>query len=364
MGEGVYASGGELFGRNRARRLASGALSIWLLAACSDASKGITAEAALSEPADGSVLDGSTVFDAGSGPSTARPGDPGDAAALEPDAAPADSLADASLPTDSGPVGLADAGAEEPVMGTKPAGSPCLRDRECAVSNECRQGQCEQGVCVEAFRCDVPCGGDGVCFAGQCRDDGCANGLRQGDEGCDDANRKNGDGCDAQCEPEDGFVCSASTPSICVAKCGDGKIRGTEACDDGNLTGGDGCSPGCTREPGMNCVGEPSRCASGGTVCGNGVLSTPEQCDDGNTKRDDGCFDCRVELNFVCTLASPSVCTPKVICGNAQLDPGERCDDGNQADGDGCSHRCSREAGFLCEGPELGTCVLGCGFRL
>lgn len=65
-----------------------------------------------------------------------------------------------------------------------------------------------------------------------------------------------------------------------------------------------------------------------GSVCGNGLKELPEECDDSNIVDGDGCsYLCKVEKNWVCDSASPSVCS--LVCGNGIKENAEECDDGN-----------------------------------
>lgn len=53
-----------------------------------------------------------------------------------------------------------------------------------------------------------------------------------------------------------------------------------------------------------------------GTVCGDGDLNIGEACDDGNPSAGDGCTSaCTIELGYICTSASPSVCIFSPTCG-------------------------------------------------
>jgi cysteine-rich repeat protein len=128
-----------------------------------------------------------------------------------------------------------------------------------------------------------------------------------------------------------------ATPSMC----GNGIVDGTEHCDDHNTAAGDGCSPGCYVEAGYVCTAaSPSVCS---LACGNGTLEGAEECDDHNTTAGDGCDPtCHTEPGFDCGTAEPSVCVP--ACGNGHLNVGEECDDGNHVAGDRCSATCTLES--------------------
>ena len=116
----------------------------------------------------------------------------------------------------------------------------------------------------------------------------CGDGVVNGTEECDDGNQDNGDGCESNCTNTavcgDGVVqvgevcddgntndddqcsgdCQTATPD---QVCGNGTVEDPEVCDDGNNVDGDGCEADCT----------PSA-----AVCGNGIIEGNEACDDGN----------------------------------------------------------------------------------
>ncbi len=65
----------------------------------------------------------------------------------------------------------------------------------------------------------------------------CGNGLLETTEACDDQNTEPGDGCDAACGQEEGWDCTAGSPSVCTPICGDGLIVGDEDCEGADLGG-------------------------------------------------------------------------------------------------------------------------------
>jgi cysteine-rich repeat protein len=183
----------------------------------------------------------------------------------------------------------------------------------------------------------------------------CGDGTVDMDETCDDGNTADGDGCSATCEPEVGFDCDDSEPTVCVGVCGDGMVVGAEQCDDADNGNGDGCDDMCNVELGWSCAGEPSLCTTG---CGDGIIAGAEGCDDSNMDDGDGCSArCSLETGWMCT-GEPSLCTTE--CGDEMIIGPEECDDGFQIDGDGCSATCTEESGWVCMG-EPSTCETQCG---
>jgi len=114
-------------------------------------------------------------------------------------------------------------------------------------------------LCVSGARHSAAASDD-VIFRGGFDIPVCGNGALQGIEVCDDGNVTVGDGCSDKCEVENGFVCTAQSPSECAAICADGIKAGAEQCDDANFVNGDGCSSSCQIETGYMCVGSPSVC--------------------------------------------------------------------------------------------------------
>lgn len=175
----------------------------------------------------------------------------------------------------------------------------------------------------------------------------CGDSLMLGSETCDDGNTNTLDGCAANCAIELGWRCP--TPGQpCDTVCGDRRLVGNEVCEDGNNFSGDGCNSTCTViETGFTCPNPMAGGVACVAVCGDGVVRGRELCDDGNAVGNDGCSAfCRVEQQFECTAASPSVCSR--LCGNGRRDENEQCDDGARVAGDGCNASCQVEAGFAC----------------
>ena len=198
-----------------------------------------------------------------------------------------------------------------------PAPGPYCGDGIVQDTEECDDGNNDDGDGCSANCTIEPYCGDGVVDTGEECDDGnnvdgdgcsatctvepyCGDGVVDSNEECDDGNNVDGDGCSANCTTE--------------PFCGDGNLDPGEGCDDGNNVNGDGCSADCTVEP----------------YCGDGVVDDGEQCDDGNNVDGDGCS---------------STCMTEPYCGDGVVDPGEQCDDGNNDDGDGCSATCEIEGG-------------------
>lgn len=59
------------------------------------------------------------------------------------------------------------------------------------------------------------------------------------------------------------------------------------------------------------------------SVCGDGVLDAGEECDTGAANP--GCLSCKVSFGYLCTIASPSVCTA-ITCGDSKVHTTAYCD--------------------------------------
>ncbi len=260
---------------------------------------------------------------------------------------------------------------------SRPAGSQCTDDAQCASGLTCDWDRCRQS-CETVTSCSgLPCvptpdGTGGVCLDGEdfvapcsfgcvppticdpdadrciascdsiynpctrdeiCNEDGlcrsrCGDGVIDAGESCDDG----GDSaeCDGDCTP---------------VECGDRHLNEAagEVCDDGDTNPGDGCSSTCSSDEScgngiIDAVaaetcddsGDSAECDGDCTrpACGDGWFNAEanEECDDGDSV-DDGEGGCS------------SRCA-EILCGNGRLDPGEMLDRG-EADPGHC---------FVCPG--------------
>jgi cysteine-rich repeat protein len=68
-------------------------------------------------------------------------------------------------------------------------------------------------ICQSEIRTPCPNG----CVDAACVDATCGDGALSSDETCDDGNAEAGDGCSADCQPESGWTCDTSEPTVCTA---------------------------------------------------------------------------------------------------------------------------------------------------
>ena len=149
-----------------------------------------------------------------------------------------------------------------PDCGACPVGEGCVED------GDCESGLCQDDTCVAVATCvddeqngeetDVDCGGpvcdacgegqgckvDADCGAAECIDDvckteatvdDCGDGTVDPGEACDDGGTKPGDGCSADCEIEDGWLCTTSPAGTSECKKdsdGDGVPDDVDNCPD------------------------------------------------------------------------------------------------------------------------------------
>ena len=172
---------------------------------------------------------------------------------------------------------------------------------DCQEQSGALTGYCGDGVVQDGEACDgggtppEPCAyGEQACVVCDlsCQEVSgeisgfCGDGVRQPQEGCDDGGQEANDGCSADCQPEEGYLCSESLAG-CQPICGDGVVTREEACDDENTDEGDYCSPDCLTVTGFcgdlitqsneRCDGQ-EWCSDECTVAPPPCLSTPEGC--------------------------------------------------------------------------------------
>ena len=105
-----------------------------------------------------------------------------------------------------------------------------------------------------------------------------------GDDVLDDGEGCEGDDHCTNCQPDGGYLCDDSVPSVCVEACLDEILNFEINCNDENRDPGDGCDENCEVEEGYICNEEGCHIA-----CGDGKVNNGEECDDGGADSDDGC---------------------------------------------------------------------------
>ena len=200
----------------------------------------------------------------------------------------------------------------DPAVGCVFVASP----KFCADGNPCTLDLCGPGGCqnvpvTDGVACKDPCGGAGLCNAGQCSG---------GATGCDDGNACTDDWCD-------------------LAGCVHDDI--SWLCEDGDACTVDACDPSgaCTHEALPSACDDSDPCtvdACGEEGCSHEPLPDGALCDDG-----DACTTSACSLGLCVAFAQPGcddgdactkdTCDPAGGCSHAPL-----CDDGEPCTADSC----------------------------
>ncbi|MFN0252542.1 MAG: hypothetical protein ACKV2T_37040 [Kofleriaceae bacterium] len=153
----------------------------------------------------------------------------------------------------------------------------------CETAEDCHN------ACAQVSYCDVatqtceyaqpvedgfPCAAASECYAGECIQIQCGDGIEQTGEACDDGNDVDGDGCDSDCE----YSCTTDAECSPANACGTARCGAAHACvagppvncSDADQCTADSCAPssGCVHSvidadhdgfgPGAACGGDCS----------------------------------------------------------------------------------------------------------